>query len=64
MNLRIKTLFDPSWGGGMVKGQKTLQIFRQYFSNKKIEDLKIPFFAVATDLVTAKEVIFSEGDVA
>lgn len=59
-----RVLLDPSWKGGLIKGEKTLETLKKYFSNKKIEDLKIPFFAVATDLLTAKEVVFSKGDVA
>jgi NTE family protein len=59
-----KVLFDPTWGGGLVKGEKTLEFFKKLFSDKKFEDLIMPFFAVATDLYTAKQVVISEGDVA
>ena len=57
-------LVDPSWGSGLIKGGKTMDFLRRYFGEQKIEDLKIPFAAVATDLRTAKKVVFEKGDLA
>lgn len=37
-------------------------LIKQVLPVKKIEDFVIPYFAVAVDLKTGKEVIFSEGD--
>ena len=59
-----EVLVDPTWGGGLIKGTKTLVFLRKLFGNGKIEELKIPFAAVATDVNTAESVIFSKGDVA
>lgn len=57
-------LFEPNWGGGLVKGNKTIEYLKRYFSDKKIEDLKIPFSVVATDIVTAEPVIIKDGGIA
>ena len=66
LNNKAKTLFslvDPTFfKGGMVKGKKLEKLIREWIGVDKFEDLKIPFTAVATDLLTGKEVRISEGD--
>jgi NTE family protein len=57
-------LFEPGWGGGLVKGNKTLEYLEKLFNKGRIEDLKIPFVAVATDVNTAETVVFDHGDMA
>jgi len=57
-------LVDPTWGGGLIKGGKTLEFLRKIYGGERIENLKIPFAAVATDLNTAETVVFSKGDMA
>jgi NTE family protein len=59
-----KVLFDPIWGKGLIKGEKTLAYFRQLFDDERIEDLKIPFGVVATDINTAEPVVFKKGNIA
>jgi len=60
----VKVLIDPDWGAGLIKGKKTLDFFEEIFGGKKIEDLLVPYRAVATDLQTAENVIFDKGDLA
>ena len=55
-------LVDPDWGGALIKGGKTIEFLRKHFQDKKIEDLNIPYAAVATDLKTAETVVFDKGD--
>jgi NTE family protein len=59
-----EVLVDLGWGGGLIKGGKTLEFLKKKFNGEKIENLKIPFAAVATDIHTGEEVVFREGDVA
>lgn len=63
---RSKALWmDPSFffkGGGILKGDKIEDALRELTGHKKFSDLKIPFFAVATDLITGKEVVLKNGD--
>lgn len=47
---------------GLVKGDKIFKEMRKLVPDTKIENLKIPFAAVATDIINKKEVIFTEGD--
>jgi len=60
----VRVLADPSWGGGLIKGEKTLKYLNNLFGGKKIEDLKTPFAAVATDMKTAETVVFHSGSLA
>ncbi|MGC9066980.1 MAG: patatin-like phospholipase family protein [Minisyncoccia bacterium] len=47
---------------GIVKGEKALEFLRKKVGNINIEDLKIPFRAVATDINSGEPVIFDHGD--
>jgi NTE family protein len=47
---------------GLVKGKKVFEKIREIVPDRKIEDLLIPFCAVATDILNGTEVIFTEGD--
>lgn len=55
--LDIANLLDLSWGeGGMFKGDKIINTLIDLLEDIQIEDLPIPFTAVAADLITEKEV--------
>ena len=47
--------------GGVIRGEKLLDFARLYMQEKPIEDLDIPFAAVATDLENGREVWLREG---
>lgn len=60
--LDIVTLLDPSWGpGGLVKGEKFIAELVSLVGDIYIEDLPIPFTAVATDIAEGKEVWLQDG---
>ena len=46
---------------GLIEGGKIIQYFRENLSDSRIEDLPIPFGAVATDLKTGKEIWLQKG---
>jgi NTE family protein len=48
---------------GVVKGESIVRFVCSRIPVKNIEDLKIPFVAVATDLVTGEKVIFKSGPI-
>ncbi len=48
---------------GLIDPQKIKNYLEEYFGDKKIENLAIPFFAVATDLVSGREIIFNSGSI-
>jgi NTE family protein len=47
---------------GIVKGKKIIERIKQIVPDRNIEDLAIPFCAVATDIIHGTEVIFTKGD--
>tara|TARA_R110002050_G_scaffold99371_5_gene206031 strand:+ start:82 stop:969 length:888 start_codon:yes stop_codon:yes gene_type:complete len=47
---------------GFLKGEKVFSTITDMIGPRKIEDLKIPFKAVATNLSNGEEVVFKEGD--
>ena len=46
---------------GHIEGDKIIRFFRKDFTDPNIEDLSMPFAAVATDLMTGREVWIREG---
>lgn len=57
-------LLDPSLSAsGAIRGQKVFAKVGELFDGALIEDLSIPFTAVATDLIGRKEVWFQTGPV-
>ena len=60
--MKVMSLMDFSLSRNyLVKGQKVMDAIRERVPEVNIEDLPIPFAAVATDLHTGEEVVFREG---
>lgn len=60
---KVFTLMDFSISTNhLVKGDKVIEAMRKIVPGVNIEDLRIPYRAVATDLFTGEEVIFDKGD--
>lgn len=58
----IVTLLDFSWdGSGLFKGDKIINTLVDFLGDIQIEDLHIPFTAVAVDLDMEKEVWINSG---
>lgn len=58
----VVTLMDFSLSRNyLVKGEKVIRTIKKKVPEVNIEDLPIPFTAIATDLFTGEEVIFREG---
>lgn len=49
---------------GLVEGKKILEFFRGTLKTKTIQNLSIPFCAVAADMVTGKEIQIRKGNLA
>ncbi len=49
---------------GLIKGNIVLSYFRKWLSDKTFDDLSIPLYIVATDLISGEEVVFDHGPVA
>lgn len=58
---RVLGFFDISFNGGFLKGAKLISFLRGNLLEKHVEDLALPFAAVATDLRSGREVWLREG---
>ena len=61
---KVVSYFDLSFGSGLLKGEKLFDHLRGGLLDGRIEDLKRPFAAAATDLASGREVWLREGLVA
>jgi NTE family protein len=60
--VNIAGLLDISWGkGGLFKGDKIINTLIDLLEDIQIEDLPIPFTAVAADILSEKEVWINSG---
>ena len=60
--MKVVSLMDFSVSKNyLVKGEKVISAIKERVPDVNIEDLPIPFTAVATDLYTGEEVIFRKG---
>ena len=58
----IVTLLDVSWdGSGLFKGDKIINTLVGLIGEIQIEELSIPFTAVAADIVAEKEIWLNSG---
>lgn len=50
------------WSGGLIKGDKLENFINTNVNNTPIDRLKIPFYAVATNIATGEEIVFARGN--
>jgi NTE family protein len=50
------------WSGGLIKGDKLENFINAHVKNISLENLKIPFFAIATNISTGEEIVFARGN--
>jgi len=56
-------LLDVTLDGGLIKGEKLIEFFRTHFKDKNITKMTKTYGAVATELLTGREVWVREGSV-
>jgi NTE family protein len=64
LGVKIKdmvALMDVSLRSGLFKGQRLMDFFRRHFADRPIEELPIPFAAVATELHNGTEMWLRSG---
>ncbi len=60
--LDVAKLLDFSFGGdGFIGGSKVFEVIEKMIGDTKIEELPISFTAVATDIISQKEIWFQKG---
>ena len=56
----VDVIYIPS--NGFIKGEKLEEFINKTVKHTPMEKLKIPFYAVATDLETGQEMVFGKGN--
>jgi len=60
---QVVRLFDPTWPRtGLLEGRRAMELIRPHVG-ERIEELPVPYAAVATDLRSGAEVMLDRGDV-
>jgi NTE family protein len=60
----VVRMFDPVWPrSGLLSGARAAEWLGELLGDWRIEDLAIPFAAVAVDLISGEEIILREGRV-
>ncbi|HIZ85645.1 MAG TPA: patatin-like phospholipase family protein [Candidatus Coprenecus stercoravium] len=60
--MKVLNLMDFTIGnGGFVKGDRVISELKAIIPDRRIEDLPVPFTAVATDIRHRREVVFDSG---
>lgn len=58
----FKIIADPKLKSGLIKGRNMIKYLNKHTEKALIEDLKVPFTAVASDVLTAKSYYFKKGN--
>lgn len=62
--LKVFNLLDFTLSSqGFIKGDKVFKKMKEFITDKNIEDLDIPYAAVAVDIINKKEVVFTTGSI-
>ena len=60
---RMLRLMDFGLRGGLIKGKRVREVFREQFVEREFSELSVQFAAVATDLHSGQEIWLREGKV-
>jgi len=60
---RVLRLMDFGLRGGLLKGKRVREVFREQFAEREFSELSVQFAAVATDLHSGQEIWLREGKV-
>jgi NTE family protein len=60
---RMLKLMDFGLRGGLIKGRRVREVFREQFVERDFSELDVPFAAVATDFHSGQEIWLREGKV-
>ena len=57
----VVRLMDLTWRGGLIRGNRLFTLFRTIFQDQEIDDLPIPYGAIATELYSGRELWLRHG---
>jgi len=59
----VVRLMDLTWRGGLIRGTRLFTLFRTILADRQIEDLSVPYGAIATELHSGRELWLRHGNV-
>ncbi|HEU0259846.1 MAG TPA: patatin-like phospholipase RssA [Burkholderiales bacterium] len=59
----VVRLMDLTWRGGLIRGTRLFALFRALLEDREIDELPLPFGAVATELASGRELWLRHGKV-
>ncbi len=59
----VVRLMDITWRGGLIRGTRLFTLFRTMFEDRTIDELPLPYGAVATELDSGRELWLRHGNV-
>jgi len=60
----VVKLMDPGWHGGLIAGERLVEVLQSQFVDRDFSALDLPLGVVATDLASGRELWLREGKVA
>jgi len=57
----VVRLMDLTWRGGLIRGNRLFTLFRTIFQDQEIDELPIPYGAIATELYSGRELWLRHG---
>lgn len=60
----LMSMLEFSFSGGFIKGDKLQRLLDEWLGRARFEDVKIPFQATATDLISGETIVFKTGNLA
>lgn len=57
----VMRYMDLAFSGGLLEGRRLMEVYRQRWGDIQIEDLAIPYTAIATNLNTGQEIWLQKG---
>ncbi len=61
---KFKNIFEPHWGGGVIKGEKITKYLKEKYGYKRFSDTQIPLKIITTDLRAGQSFVFDHGLIA
>ncbi len=60
---KLDALFEPTWRGGLIGGEKTKKLLGQWLHDATFAEMHIPLAVVATDINKREVCVFTQGAV-
>ena len=59
----VVRLMDLTWRGGLIRGTRLFALFRTLLEDREIDELPVPYGAIATELASGRELWLRHGKV-